>query len=74
MSEDLKQKDIIVGHTYRGKNFKKNNISTNDRTVLWIGDNGFVQFDSDVIKTGHHYKTVLMEEFLKWAKEDVTDK
>ena len=74
---DLKAEDIIVGHLYRGKRFRKTpSGGNNDRIVLhiqkWLFGRIDVQYDSHTVRDGKHYPTVSMEEFLKWAKEDIT--
>lgn len=76
---DLKAEDIIVGHLYRGKRYRKSAGGfDNDRVVLHINKPLFgdpqVQYDSYTVPNGRHYPMVSMEKFLKWAKEDITGK
>lgn len=47
----------------------------NDRQVKWVNsERTQVQYDSPSTPLGRHYPKVSMEAFLKWVKEDVTDK
>ena len=75
---DLKAEDIKAGHLYRAKRFRKTpSGGNNDRVVLHItkpffGDPPQVQYDSHTVRDGLHYPMVSIEEFLKWAKEDIT--
>ena len=70
--------DLQVGKTYRGKRFQQTPWGNNDRRIVWLGKSLFssgkteyVQYDSDTVKMGRKLPTVSVEQFLKWAKEEV---
>lgn len=65
--------DLIVGHVYSAKRpvVVGANSFYNDRQILWIGE-AYIQYDSPTVKAGRNYPKVLIEKFLKWAKEDIT--
>jgi len=69
---ELTKKDIVIGHTYRGKHPRKHVFTGDydDRTVLWVGAES-VQYDSNAVGRGRHYPKVPMERFLKWADSDI---
>ncbi len=77
---ELTREDLKVGHCYSAK--RKNTTGfmryINDRQILYIGrdiiDGEYVQYDSPTVKNGSHYPKISVEKFLKWVKEDVTDK
>lgn len=70
--------EIKVGRTYRCKRKKVFGIFDpvyDDREVLWISaDESRVQYNSPSIKFGRRFPTVAMEQFKKWAFNDVTDR
>lgn len=74
---ELTAADIKVGRVYsakrpRGVGFIEPLL--NDRQVIYISVAGdLVQYDSPTVARGRKYPKVGMNEFLKWAKEDVTD-
>lgn len=65
--------DLIVGHTYRARNPKEILfVGFNDRTIVWT--NGIkLRYDGPAVKMGQHYPTKTVEDFLGWAKMDVTE-
>lgn len=72
----MENKDLIVGHCYKSKRPRRVFMGLydffDDRQVIWT--NGYyVQYDSPTIKFGQNYKKITVEEFLKWADEDITD-
>lgn len=72
----LTKEDLKVGHLYRGKRFTEILGYTNDRVIIWMGSSwkgDMVQYDSDSVRDGRHYPTVTVEQFLKWAKEEIQD-
>lgn len=70
MKNQLTEKDLKVGKTYRGKRFREILGWNNDRMILWIGD-GKVQYDSYTVRDSRRYPTVTIQQFLNWAKEEV---
>ena len=66
--------ELIKNHVYSAK--RKQYIGLcdmlNDRQILHVGLYS-IQYDSPTIRDGRHYPTVLKDQFLKWAKNDVTD-
>jgi len=69
---DLGPDDLIVGHVYRARRPQEILFrGMNDRTIIWKGPFK-VQYDGPSVKMGQHYPTVSIEEFLGWAKMDVT--
>lgn len=70
----LKAEDIQVGKTYRAKRPVQYLFGDyNDRTVIWMGANGTVQYDGPAVKIGQKYPSVSMEKFLKWASHEVVE-
>jgi len=74
----ITEKDITAGHVYRAK--KPRAVGSlfqsyyNDRHVLWVSiDRSKLQYDSPAVPLNGKYKTVTMEQFLKWADKDVSD-
>ena len=67
---ELTEKDLKVGKTYRGKRFRQLMDWNNDRIILWMNDRN-VQYDSDTVRDGRNYPTVTIQQFLNWAKEEV---
>lgn len=67
--------DIQLNHVYRNK--KPKPVGSlfhpvyDDRQVIWIGMFE-LQYDSPTIKTGGKYRKVLIEDFKKWAGENIT--
>lgn len=70
----LQAEDIQVGKTYRAKRPTQYLFGGfNDRTVIWMGANGMVQYDGPAVKIGAKYPSVTMEKFLKWASYEVIE-
>ncbi len=69
--------DLRVGGIYRGKRYRETPAGNNDRVIIWRGKTFFgevnVQYDAYTVRDGHNYPTVTAEDFLKWAKEEVTN-
>lgn len=73
--KELTPADLQQGHVYRAKKPRKVGLFNpvwDDRQILWMGGE-HLQYDSPMIKDGHHYRKVLITAFLKWAGEDVTN-
>lgn len=68
---------LISGHTYSAKRPAKVGAFDpliNDRQIVWIsGDGARVQYDSPSVRVGQRRPMISREEFLKWAKADITD-
>ena len=64
---------LQVGRTYRAKTPRPARGLVNDRTIIYLGHFGSVQYDGPAVANGRHYPTVSRETFLKWADRDVTD-
>jgi hypothetical protein len=65
--------EIKVGRTYRAKKPRNSGGLVNDRTVLWVGSMGQVQYDGPAVARGRHYPMVSGAVFMAWADRDVTD-
>lgn len=65
--------EIQAGRTYRAKKPRNCGGLVNDRTVLWIGSMGQVQYDGPAVAPGRHYPKVSLAEFAAWADRDITD-
>jgi len=65
--------DLIVNHIYAAKRPSSVGLFGyyNDRQILWMGELS-VQYDSPTVKDGRPYPKVSIENFLKWAGEDIT--
>lgn len=76
MSE-LTKADLKVGHVYSAKRPAAVGFFeplVNDRQILWMDSFGVhVQYDSPTVKFSRKYPKVTVEQFLRWAKADVTD-
>lgn len=70
--------DIKVGRVYSARRPQRVGMFPsllNDRQVLWIGALGTeLQYDSPTVAIGRRQPKVSVEAFLRWAREDVTDK
>ncbi len=68
---------LIVGRTYRAKRPAPAGTlfdqRVNDRTIVWIGLFGTVQYDSPSVAFGRHLPKVDEAVFRRWASHDVTD-
>lgn len=71
--------DLKVGHIYKGKRRTKVYEDTffgakvyNDRRIIAITDIS-IQYDSPSIKIGYGRPIIDINDFLNWAKADVTD-
>ena len=72
----LTKEDLIKNHVYSAKRKKYlgfRDTLLNDRMIMYLNQFS-VQYDSPTVKDGRHYPTVTIEQFLKWAKDDVTPK
>lgn len=72
----LTKEDLIVGHVYSAKKKRIIGLFTryyNDRAIIRKLAGGAIQYDSPTIKVGRHYPKNTEEQFLKWAKEDITN-
>jgi hypothetical protein len=69
--------DIKIGRVYSAKRQVRVGIFDplmNDRMVLWIDRSGErVQFDSPTVAFGRKHPVVPMDQFVRWARADVTD-
>lgn len=69
--------ELIVGHTYEAKRIKQVGLFFplyNDRQIVYINRaTGMVQYDSPTVALGRKLPFVSIEQFLKWAKRDITD-
>ena len=67
--------ELIVGHVYSAKRRLIIGICSmlNDRIII-SKVRGLVQYDSPTVRVGRRFPRVTEEQFLKWAKEDVTTK
>lgn len=74
MTKKLTEQDLEVNRVYSAKRPRTYGFRRylNDRQIIWLGK-GIVQYDSISVKPGQNYPKVTIEQFLKWAKEDVTD-
>ena len=64
---------LVRGRTYRAKKPANSGGLVNDRTIIFIGHFGSIQYDGPAVGHGRHYPTVEPEAFRKWADRDVTD-
>jgi hypothetical protein len=71
----LTKEDLIKNHIYsaKRKQYLGFHDMINDRMIIWMSETK-IQYDSPTIRDGRHYPTIPIEQFLKWAKEDVTPK
>ena len=72
MSDEL---ELVQGHVYSAKRPQLVGIFDrrwNDRQILRLWEKT-LQYDSPTIQDGRKYPTVTREQFLHWAKEDVTE-
>jgi len=76
MSE-LTKADLKVGRVYSAKRPAVVGLFdplVNDRQILWMDSFGVhVQYDSPTVALGRKHPKVTVEQFLRWAKADVTD-
>lgn len=71
----MEAKDLIVGHVYESKHPKPVGIFNplyDDRQILFIGAE-IVQYDSPTVKENRHYPRRSIDQFLRWARRDVTE-
>lgn len=71
---ELTEKDLIVGHTYSAKKPRRMLFGNDNRTIVWSNGIDKVQYDSDTVGIGRRLPIVFTVQFLKWAKDDVTQK
>ncbi len=66
---------LEVGRVYRSKRpHAVGHGYINDRQVLWISAGGDeVHYDSPALARGVNFKCCSSKDFLKWAKEDITE-
>ncbi len=76
MKNNMTKDDLIVGRCYEAKSPKVIGIIErfiNDRQIVFINATQTqLQYDSPSVRNGAKYPTVTIEQFLKWAKRDVT--
>lgn len=67
--------EIKVGRTYRAKKPAMAGYDgyANDRQVLHVSMDGYVQYDGPSVHAGRNYPRVSMDAFQKWASRDITD-
>ena len=69
MPTKLTVADLRVDATYKGKR-----SGTADRVIVYLNPaSGRVQYDSDSVGMGQQRPMVPIEDFLRWAKEEVPD-
>jgi hypothetical protein len=76
--QELKAKDIIVGHSYEAKRPRRvgriGDDLVNDRQVTYVSSVGnYVQYDSPTVSDGRCLPVLDMDKFLAWVGRDVTD-
>lgn len=73
----LTSADLKIGRVYCAKSRKLVGIFEpliNDRMILWMDRLGErVQYDSPTVAFGRKHPIVTTEQFLRWARADVTD-
>ena len=72
----MKPEEIKHGKLYRGHRRRETLFTGkfDDRRVVWIKkDRSQVQYDSYFVKMGQRLPRIPMEQFAKWAKEEVVE-
>jgi len=69
----LQPSDLKVGRVFSAKRPRSSGSLLNDRQIVYVSPLGDqVQYDSPAVAFGRKLPIVTVDEFLKWAKDDVT--